>query len=149
MAEEGTHHFATSAWELRVPLGVTSRDVVRPPSDTDITTMAVCWGRLPSGRWVRIVIGTRPRRGRSLRTYIRTMAGGDGRSTEVAGAHGARRAEFTVELEDPVDGERTEHVAVVVAAGRREYVTVAISTVGEPAGGEVDPILDSLRLLDV
>jgi hypothetical protein len=80
---------------------------------------------------------------------MQTMARDAGRTARVNGARGALRAEFTVELEEPVGEQRIEHVALVVAAGRHAYVTVAVSTVGEPAPGEIDAILESLRVLEV
>jgi hypothetical protein len=52
------HHLVTAAWELMVPYGVTSRTFVKPPGDSDVTSMAVCWGHLDGDVWVRIVVGT-------------------------------------------------------------------------------------------
>lgn len=142
------HRLATAAWELTVPYGVTSRTFVKPPEDNDVTSLAVCWGYLEGDVWVRIVVSTRPRKGRTLRGYIHQMSGADGMRVNVPGARGARHATFSVERDEPVGEERFEHVTVLVAAGRREFVTLAISTVGSAVHGEVDSIAASLRLLD-
>jgi hypothetical protein len=142
------HHLATAAWELTVPKGVTSRTFVKPPKDSDVTSMAVCWGYLEGDVWVRIVVGTRPRKGRTLRGYIHQISGVDGVRIIVPGGRGARRATFSVERDEPVGEERFERVTVLVAAGRREFVTLAISTVGSAVHSEVDSIIASLRLLD-
>jgi hypothetical protein len=143
------HRFATPAWEVQLPYGVTSRSLVDPPTGSDARSMAVCWGHLDSGTWVRVVIGTVPRKGRTLRSHVHKLAGLDGRAVRVAGGHGARRAEFTMERDEPVGGESFEWVTLVVAAGRRELVSLAIGTTGQAAAGEIDAIVDSLRLLDV
>jgi hypothetical protein len=142
------HEFTTPAWKVQLPFGVTSRSLVDPPADSDLTSMAVCWGRLDSGTWVRIVIGTVPRKGRTLRTQMRKVSGLDGRAVRVAGGHGARRAELAVERDEPIGGEAFDRVTVVVVAGRRELVSVAISATGHAEAGEIDAIVDSLRLLD-
>jgi hypothetical protein len=142
------HHLATAAWELSVPYGVTSRTFVKPPTDSDVTSMAVCWGHLDSDVWVRIVVRTRPRKGLTLRGCIHQMSGVDGVPVKVPGGRGARRATFLAERDEPIGEERFERVTVLVAAGRRELVTLAISTVGSAVHGEVDSIAASLRLLD-
>jgi hypothetical protein len=142
------HHLATAAWELTVPYGVTSRTFVKPPEGSEVTSMAVCWGYLDSDIWVRIVVGTRPRKGRTLRGCIHQMSGVDGVQVKVPGGRGARRATFLAERDEPIGQERFEHVTVLVAAGRNEFVTLAISTVGSTGQGEVDSIAASLRLLD-
>jgi hypothetical protein len=143
------HHLATAAWELTLPYGVTNRTIVKPPQNSDVTSMAVCWGYLDSDVWVRIVVRTQPRKGRTLRGSIHQMSGLDGLRVKVPGGHGARRATFLTERDEPIGEERFERVTVLVAAGRREFVTLAISTVGSAENGEVDSIAASLRLLDV
>jgi hypothetical protein len=142
------HRLATAAWELSVPYGVTSRTFVKPPEDSEVTSMAVCWGYLDSDVWVRIVVGTRSRKGRTLRSCIHQMSGVDGVRVTVPGGRGARRATFLAERDEPIGQERFERVTVLVAAGRNGFVTLAISTVGSTEQIEVDSIAASLRLLD-
>jgi len=133
--------YGTPAWELEVPAGILGRSV-DPPADSPYDSMFILRGWLHDSAPATLVVTTRPRKGVTLRSEIRRLGAGfqeppgDGTPIEVAGAHGARRIDGTIDLGEGVSEEGIDRVATIVAAGRRALVLLRIRTrpVDEAAG---------------
>jgi hypothetical protein len=149
-----TRRYATAAWELEVPAGITGR-AVQPPSDSFYDSMFVLRGWLHDSAPATLVVTTRPRRGLTLRSEMRRLGAGfeepagDGTPVEVAGAHGARRIDGLVDLGEGVSEDGIDRVATVVAAGRRALVLLSIRTrPADEAAAEIERTIRSLTVLD-
>jgi len=125
--------YGTPAWELEVPAGILGRSV-DPPADSPYDSMFILRGWLHDSAPATLVVTTRPRKGVTLRSEMRRLGAGfqeppgDGTPIEVAGAHGARRIDGTIDLGEGVSEEGIDRVATIVAAGRRALVLLRIRT---------------------
>jgi hypothetical protein len=150
-----TRRYATDAWELEVPAGIIGR-AVEPPSDSLYDSMFILRGWLHDTAPATLAVTTRPRKGTTLRSEARRLGAvfeeppGDGTPIEVAGAHGARRIDGTIDLGEGVSEDGIDRVAIVVAAGRRALVLLSIrSRPADEAAAEIERTIRSLALLDV
>jgi hypothetical protein len=149
-----TRRYDTAAWELEVPAGILGR-AVKPAPDSPYDSMFILRGWLHDSAPATLVVTTRPRKGVTLRSETRRLGAGfeqppgEGTPIEVAGAHGARRIDGTVDLGEGVSEDAIDRVAVVVAAGRRSLVMLSIRTrPADEAAAEVERTIRSLALLD-
>lgn len=156
--EVETIRFGTEAWELTVPVSYHQRQHVTPPSDTDITEMAILRGYLgdtPTG----LIVTVRPKGDWHLRSLIRRSTDPevfpegptDGEPVEVAGAKGARRIVGLGLMEEGYGGmdDEREHWNYTVAAGRRSFVTLMSRSRRDPGiEEEVASVVSTFRVLD-
>ena len=96
-----------------------------------------------------------PAKGATLRSEMRRLGAGfreppgDGTPIDVAGAHGARRIDGTIDLGEGVSEDGVDRVATVVAAGRRALVLLSIRTrPADEAAAEIERTIRSLTVLD-
>lgn len=142
-------------WRLRVPDGITSRqEGIAPPSDTDLTSMAIGRGWLSDTAPATIIVSTRPRAGWTLRKLAHHLGSsydedvGVGQPFDVPGAQGARRLDGRYLMEEGVSPDGIEHMTVVLAAARNDLVVLTIRTpYDEPALDAVETIARSLTVL--
>jgi hypothetical protein len=149
-----TRRYSTAAWRLDVPAGILGR-AVEPPSDSPYDSMFILSGWLHDSAPATLVVTTRPRKGVTLRSEARRLGAGfdeppgDGTPVEVAGAHGARRIDGTIDLGEGVSTDGIDRVATVVAAGPRSLVLLSIRTrPADEAANEVEHTIRSLTLLE-
>ena len=141
-------------WELDLPDGVTGR-AFDPPADSPYATMAVYRGWLDGRAPVTVTVTTAHGRATHLRAHVRRLSanarGGphEGVEADVPGAHGARRLDTRIELEDFLKpGLHDEDLTIVVARGRGdEVVLLTVRTLPEDGVRDaVDGIVAGLRL---
>jgi hypothetical protein len=149
-----TRRYGTHAWELEVPAGIIGR-AVEPPSESPYDSMFILRGWLNETAPATLVVTTRARKGVTLRSEARRLGAGfeqppgDGTAIEVAGAHGARRIDGTIDLGEGVSEDGIDRVATIVAAGRRALVLLSIRTRPvDEAAAELERALRSFALLD-
>ena len=149
-----TRRYGTDAWALEVPAGILGR-AVEPPSDSLYDSMFILRGWLHDSAPATLVVTTRPRKGVTLRAEARRLGAGfeqppgEGTAIEVAGAHGARRIDGTIDLGEGVSEDGIDRVATIVAAGRRRLVLLSIRTrPADEAAAEVERTIRSFALLD-
>ncbi len=150
-----TRRYGTAAWELEVPGGILGR-AIDPPWDSPYDSIFVLRGWLHETAPATLVVTTRPRRGVTLRSEMRRLGAGfeeppgDGTQIEVAGAHGARRIDGTIDVGEGVSEDGIDRVATVVAAGRRALVLLTVrSRPADEAAAEIERTIRSFTLLDV
>lgn len=115
-----------------MPVGVIGGPVQKL-TNPDFNTMAIYRGWVADDP-MSVIVSSRRRKGATLRRLCRQLGAdfhatpGDGDAITVCGAHGARRIEGLLDLEEGL-GEPpqwTERVTVIVAAARHEFVTLTV-----------------------
>ena len=126
-----TRAFAGDAWRVELPESFVGRQVDGPP-ETD--TMAIARGWLSGDAPCTVIVSTRSRTGRTLRSEARRLSEpmtdgpSEGREVAVPGAHGARRVDGHWIFEEALSEEGHELLTVVVAARRRDFVYLTVRT---------------------
>ena len=117
--------------------------------------MFILRGWLNDSAPATLAVTTRPRKGVTLRAEARRLGDrfeespGDGTPVEVAGAHGARRIDGTIDLGEGVSADGIDRIAVVIAAGRRALVMLTARTrPADEAAAELEHAIRSLTVLD-
>jgi hypothetical protein len=134
-------------WRVWLPEGMIGR-FTTPAPDSAYDTMAVARGWLADEAPSTTVLVTLPREGRTLRSEARRLAAslidgeaaGDGVPVEVAGAHGARRLDGEVWMEEGLYPELArERIAQVVAASNHRFVWLTVRSRRED---DVQPVIE-------
>ena len=121
-------------WRIWLPEGMIGR-FTTPAPDSPYDTMAVARGWLAGDAASTTILVTLPREGRTLRGEARRLAGqlidgdqlGDGVPIEVTGAHGARRLDGEVWMEEGLYPELArERINQVVAAASHRFVWLSV-----------------------
>jgi hypothetical protein len=149
-----TRRYETPAWRIDVPEGIIGRPV-DPAPDSPYDSTFILRGWLNDSAPATLVVTTRARRGVTLRSEARRIGArfeqppGDGTAIEIAGAHGARRLDGTIDLGEGVSADGVDRIAVVIAAGRRALVMLTARTrPADEAAAELEHAIRSLTVLD-
>ena len=141
--QEGWRSYETPYLRFELPRGMNCGEVGPPP---ELEQMTICRGEFAPGSPAAIITGARARDGWTLRSLARHL-GDEGEPAEVAGARGARRLGFELEVEEGLAHDYLERLDLVVAARKRDFVTLTVRTIAADGHREtVERILASIEI---
>ena len=143
--QEGWRSYETPYLRFDLPAGMNCGVVGPPP---ELTHMALCRGEFAPGSPACIIAGSRDRGDWTLNKLARRL-GGEGVPVDVTGARGARRVDFELYVEEGLALDYVERLTLVVAARRRDFVSLTVRTIAEHDHRDtVERIVRSLAVVE-